>query len=206
MPPLHAVQAAAPGCAAVPAAHIAQPAAPEDDAAEPAGHPMQPVAPDALEKAPGGQGAHAAPRKLAFAKDPGAHNTQARVATDAAEPGGHCVELDTHDAPLGALSWPGAQAIHAVVEIAASATLKSPGGQNKHVDSADAPTVAEYLPATHAVQVVAPGGAQKPAAQHTPAPAPEPVFKAQGRHAEDEVAEGDTLKRPAAQGRQAAGL
>ena len=62
------------------------------------------------------------------------------------------------------------------------------------------------MPAAHAVQAVAPGAAQKPAAQHTPAPAPEPVLRAQGRHAEEEVAEGAALKRPAAQGRQAAAL
>lgn len=104
---------------------------------------MQPVAPETLEKAPGGQGAHAAPRKLAFAKEPGAQGTQARVTADAAEPGGHSVALRTHNVPLGALNSPATQVLQVVIEIAARITLIFPDGQRRHADAADAPTDAE---------------------------------------------------------------
>ncbi len=190
----------------MPGAHLAQLAAPGDGAAEPAGQKVQNVAPEPLVNLPAGQGAHALPRKLAFAKKPGAQNSHALSATDAALPGGHNVALATHSVRLGALSQLGAQAAQAAEEAAAAVVQKDPGGQGVQVDADVAPSTALYLPGAQGVSVVAPGGAQKPAGLHTPAPALEPVPRAQGRHAEEEAAEGEARKRPAAQGRQAAAL
>ncbi len=101
--------------------------------------------------------------------------------------------LGTQNAPLGALSVPGAQAPHTKGEAAAMVGLKYPRGQGRHEEGEEAPSATEYVPAMHALQVVALGGAQYPTAQHTPAPAPEPVLRAQGRQAEEEVAEGKAL-------------
>ena len=107
------------------------------------GQRVQPVALETLEKAPGGQDSHAAPRKLAFAKNPGAQGTQARATADAAVPGGHSEALRAQNVPLGALNSPAAQAPQLVIEIAASITPTFPGGQRRHADAADAPMAAE---------------------------------------------------------------
>ncbi len=90
VPLLHVRQAAARGCAAkVPEVQAMQPAEPSPGAAVPNGQGVQPKAPDAFEKVPCGHCAHAAPRKLALAKVPGKHGTQALRAAEAAVPGGH---------------------------------------------------------------------------------------------------------------------
>jgi len=120
-----------------------QPVAPGDGATAPTGQRVQPVAPEALEKAPGGQGAHAAPRKLAFAKNPGVQGTQARAGADAAVPGGHSEALRAQNVPLGALNSLAAHAPQLEMEMAASITPALPGGQRRQADAADALTAAE---------------------------------------------------------------
>lgn len=126
----------------MPGAQRAQLEEPGEGAAEPAGHKVQFVAPEALENAPAGHSAHSPPRKLAFAKYPGAQKTHALSAADAALPGGHIVALGTHAVRLGALSQPGAQAAHAAGEVAAAAEQEVPGGQGRHTDADVAPSAA----------------------------------------------------------------
>ena len=80
-----------------------------------------------------------------------------------------------------------------------------PAGHVRHAFAEVAFTASLYVPAPHCVQLTLPGANQEPAAQHTAAPGALPLLASHGAQEDDEVAAGNRLKRPAAQGWHADG-